>query len=155
VCPEDEGSPEALAAEIERAGTLAGARVLFPRAERARETLVAELARRGATVDAPETYRTRAPAEAGSALRAALASGIDAVAFTSPSTVEHLFALLSADERAELVAGARFACIGPTTAETLRALCPEIRPEVAERPAMSALVEALERAYAEEEHVVS
>ncbi len=155
VCPEDEGSPEALAAAIESAGTLAGARVLFPRAARAREALAVELTRRGASVDAPETYRTRTPADAGPALRAALGSGIDAVAFTSPSTVEHLFELLSEDEKAELVAGARFACIGPTTAEALRAVCPGARPEVADRPTMSALVEALERAYAEAEHVVS
>jgi uroporphyrinogen III methyltransferase/synthase len=155
VCPEDEGSPEALAAALERLGALAGARVLFPRAARAREALALELTRRGASVDAPEAYRTRAPADAGPALRAALGSGIDAVAFTSPSTVEHLFELLSADERVELFAGARFACIGPTTAEALRAIHPEAQFEVADRPAMSALVEALERAYAEAEHVVS
>jgi uroporphyrinogen III methyltransferase/synthase len=155
VCPEAEGSPEALAAEIARAGELAGARVLFPRAARAREALADELTRRGAQVDAPEAYRTRAPADAGQALREALTSGIDAVALTSPSTVEHLFALLSAQERAALVARARFACIGPTTAAALHAACPEVRPEIAARPSMSALVEALERAFAEEEHVVS
>jgi len=154
VCPDDEGSPEALAAELERVAPLAGARVLFPRAARAREALAAELTRRGAHVDSPEAYRTRAPAEAGPALRAALTAGIDAVALTSPSTVEHLFALLSAEEAAELVASARFACIGVTTEAALRAARPEIQPEVAARPAMSALVEALERAFAEDEHVV-
>jgi len=59
------------------------------------------------------------------------------------------------DGPTELVAGARFACIGATTAEALRSVCPEISPQLADRPAMSALVEALERAYAEAVHVVS
>ena len=148
--PQEEGSPEALAAELARAGELAGARVLFPRAARAREALGQELARRGARVDAPEAYQTRAPRDAGPALRSALADGIDAVALTSPSTVEHLFALLEPDEAARLCARARFACIGATTAEALRAARPELRFSVAERPSMAALVAALERAHAEE-----
>jgi len=155
VCPEAEGSPEALAAEIARGADLAGARVLFPRAALAREALADELARRGARVEAPEAYRTRVPAEAAAALRAALARGIDAVALTSPSTVEHLFALLEPGEKSALAERARFACIGPTTTAALLAACPGVRPAVAARPAMTALVDALERAYAEEEHVVS
>ena len=148
--PQEEGSPEALCAELAGAGELAGARVLFPRAARAREELGQELARRGARVDAPEAYQTRAPAGARAALRAALEDGIDAVALTSPSTVEHLFALLEPDEQARLCAAARFACIGATTAEALRAARPELRFSVAERPSMAALVAALERAHAEE-----
>jgi len=144
--PQEEGSPEALAAELARAGELSGARVLFPRAARAREALGQELARRGARVDAPEAYQTRAPAGAGAALRAALADGLDAVALTSPSTVEHLFALLEPDEADRLCAEARFACIGATTAEALRAARPGLRFSVADRPTMAALVEALEGA---------
>ncbi|MFI5315698.1 MAG: uroporphyrinogen-III C-methyltransferase [Myxococcota bacterium] len=154
VCPEAEGSPQALAAELARAGELAGARILFPRAARAREELADVLARRGAHVEAPEAYRTLAPAGAAAALRAALAGGIDAVALTSPSTVEHLFESLAPAERSALVARARFACIGPTTAAALRAACPEARSVAAARPAMAALVDALEGAFAEEEHVV-
>jgi uroporphyrinogen III methyltransferase/synthase len=149
VCPEAEGSPEALAAELARASELAGATVLFPRAARAREALAEELARRGARVIAPEAYRTVVPEGAERALREALAGGIDAVALTSPSTVEHLFALLTPKEADELARRARFACIGPTTAEALRSVRPEVRFETAARPAMGALVEALERAFPE------
>ena len=152
VRPDAEGSPESLAAELARVSQLAGAAVLFPRAARAREALADELARRGARVDAPEAYRTVVPEAAGAALREALAGGIDAVAFTSPSTVEHLFALLAPREAEELAARARFACIGPTTAEALRSARPGIRFEIAARPAMGALVEALERAFAEDDH---
>jgi len=148
--PEAEGSPEALAAELAAVGDLTGARVVFPRAARARETLAEELARRGANVDSPEAYRTVAPDGAGAALREALASGIDAVALTSPSTVEHLFALLTPREGDALAERARFACIGPTTAEALRAARPELRFETAARPSMNALADATELACAEE-----
>jgi uroporphyrinogen-III synthase len=89
------------------------------------------------------------PEGAERALREALAGGIDAVALTSPSTVEHLFALLTPKEADELARRARFACIGPTTAEALRSVRPEVRFETAARPAMGALVEALERAFPE------
>ncbi|HTO06144.1 MAG TPA: uroporphyrinogen-III C-methyltransferase [Myxococcota bacterium] len=155
VCPDAEGSPEALAAELARVSDLAGATVLFPRAARAREALAEELTRRGARVVAPEAYRTLVPEGAERALRAALAGGIDAVALTSPSTVEHLFGLLTPREASELAARARFACIGPTTAAALRTARPEIRFEVAARPAMAALVEALERACSEETYGLS
>jgi uroporphyrinogen III methyltransferase/synthase len=152
VVPDGESSPERLAEALAAEGDLTGRRVLFPRAERAREALVDALTARGARVDAIEAYRTRAPDGAGDALRAEVARGLDAVVLTSPSTVENLFALLSGDERDALVARAIFACIGPTTAHALESV-------LAGRPARictaglqttSALVDALERAFAEE-----
>ncbi|HTO71562.1 MAG TPA: uroporphyrinogen-III C-methyltransferase [Myxococcota bacterium] len=154
VLPDEEGSPEALAAALERAAPLAGALVLFPRAARAREELTQALARRGARVLAPEAYRTRVPASAEAELRSALSDGIDAVAFTSPSTVEHCWELLAPAERAELVARARFACIGETTAAALRAAEPRARFAVAARPAMAALVAALETVFSEDADAV-
>jgi uroporphyrinogen-III synthase len=72
------------------------------------------------------------------------------VALTSPSTVEHLFDLLTPREGDALAARARFACIGPTTAEALRAARPELHFETAARPSMNALADATERACAEE-----
>jgi uroporphyrinogen-III synthase len=128
---------------------LKGARVLFPRAAGARETLRRELEARGAIVDAPEAYRTVAPPEAAESLRAALASGIDAAVFTSPSAVEHLFALLSAEQRRDFAKRVRCACLGPTTAAALRAVAPDARCEVASEQNMTALVAALERAWGE------
>ncbi|HXX48816.1 MAG TPA: uroporphyrinogen-III synthase, partial [Myxococcota bacterium] len=155
LCPEGEASAEALAAELARAGELRGAQVLFPRASAAREELAQALARLGAQVDAPEAYRTLVPRGAAAELRAALAQGIDAVAFTSPSTVEHCFALLAPPERTALAARARFACIGATTAAALRAACPGLCFAVAAQPTMSALVAALETACSEESDAVS
>ena len=155
VCPEVEAGAEALAAELARAAELRGAQVLFPRASAARDELPQALARLGARVDAPEAYRTLVPESAAAELHGALAGGIDAVAFTSPSTVEHCFALLAPAERAALCARARAAAIGATTAAALRATCPELRFTVAARPSMSALVSALENACSEDSDAVS
>jgi uroporphyrinogen-III synthase len=113
---------------------------------------VRELERRGARVDAVEAYRTRLPEGAPAALAAALEQGVDAVAFTSPSTVEHFFALLDVAAASELLARVRFACVGRTTAAALEAALGgrSARACVAERQDMEALVAALERSFAEE-----
>jgi uroporphyrinogen-III synthase len=126
--------------------------VLFPRAEKAREAIVRELEQRGARVDAVEAYRTRLPEEAPGMLAAALEAGVDAVAFTSPSTVEHFFALLDVAAARDLLARVRFACIGPTTAAALEAALGgrAARTRVAERQDMEALVAALEHSFAED-----
>jgi uroporphyrinogen III methyltransferase/synthase len=150
--PEGESTPERLAQALAAHGALAGKRVLFPRAEKAREALVRELERLGAHVDAFEAYRTRLPEDAPAQLATALDAGIDAVAFTSPSTVEHFFALLDVAQARELLARVRFVCVGPTTAAALEAALGgrEARACVAERQDMEALVAALERDYAED-----
>jgi uroporphyrinogen-III synthase len=115
------------------------------------------LASRGARVDAVHAYRNRAPVDAGERLAAELALGIDAVLLTSPSTVERLFALLAPAERARLLARVAFACIGPTTADALaRALGGlPARAWTAQLQNRTALVDALERGFAEESHGLS
>jgi uroporphyrinogen III methyltransferase/synthase len=157
VVPDGESTPERLVEALEAVGDLSGKRVLFPRAERARETLIDALRSRGARVDAVEAYRTRSPEGAGDVLRAELARGLDAVVLTSPSTVEHLFALLSPAERAALCARAVFACIGPTTAGALETALDGVPARVctAALQTTSALVDSLERAFAEESDGVS
>jgi uroporphyrinogen III methyltransferase/synthase len=154
--PPGRSLPEELAQELERGSELRGARVLFPRAAGAREELVAALLRAGARVEAIEAYRTAVPPEAGEALRQALGEGLDAVTLTSPSMAEHLFSLLDAPARARLARGAVFACIGPTTAKALARYGAQ-RCVVAAEQTSAALVDALERAYAEEvdDHGVS
>ena len=152
VVPEGESTPERLAEALAAAGPLDGRRVLFPRAARGREALVDALAARGARVDAVEAYCTRTPDGADRALREALAPGLDAVVLTSPSTVVHLFERLSPTERDALCARAVFACIGPTTSAALaRALSGRpARTCVSELQTSSALVDSLERAFAED-----
>jgi uroporphyrinogen III methyltransferase/synthase len=112
---------EALARELApRVG--AGTRVLVARAAEARDVLVRELRARGAQVDEVPAYRTRPSDEGGAALRAALEAGrVDAVTFTSSSTVRHCAALFAPGEAARALRGVVVACIGPITRETARA----------------------------------
>ncbi|MEO8083397.1 MAG: uroporphyrinogen-III synthase [Ardenticatenales bacterium] len=92
---------------------------LFPHADIARPELPDGLRAAGWTVDAVEAYRTTAiPPRA--AVVAALAEGVDAVAFASPSAVRALVDGLSAAARRGL-ARAALVCIGPTTAAAVAA----------------------------------
>jgi uroporphyrinogen-III synthase len=97
---------------------IVGARILLPRAEGGREEAAALLRARGAVVDDIVVYRT-VPAEISDGDVARLAPGVDAILFTSGSTVrawcDHArsFATLADAARA-----AAIACIGPSTRET-------------------------------------
>jgi uroporphyrinogen III methyltransferase/synthase len=122
--PEDyraEGLLAALGAE-----DLAGRRVLLPRAAGARAILPRTLRARGAVVDEVIVYRAESPPGADVAgLRAALADGsVDALTFTSSSTVRNFVELIGRDDVVRLVHEGRpvVACIGPVTAETAREL---------------------------------
>jgi len=95
-----------------------GARVLLARAAEAREVLPAELTRGGATVDVVPAYRTVRNAANAEELRAMLRDGkIDAVTFTSSSTVRYFLELVG-PEGIERLRGVVVASIGPITAET-------------------------------------
>jgi len=150
--PPGESTPERLAEALAAVGELSGLRVLLPRAERARETLADALVARGARVDAVVAYRTRLPEGASARLSEAIERGLDAVVLTSPSTVAHLFELLSPAEQQALCARAVFACIGPTTAEALADALGgrPARVCTATLQTTIALVDALEGALAEE-----
>jgi uroporphyrinogen III methyltransferase / synthase len=106
---------EALAAGI---GDLDSRHVLLPRAEIARETLAVELRRRGAVVDEIAVYHTLPAAPDAQAL-AELRQGVDAILFTSSSTVRNLMSLVG---HARSTERAVIACIGPITAQTAREL---------------------------------
>jgi uroporphyrinogen-III synthase len=109
-------------------GAVAGAAVLFPAADIARPDLADGLRERGARVDVVTAYRTLPAApEDGAALAGELRAGtIDAVTFTSPSTVRGFLAMVAHGrlDAAALVASAgrpAIVCIGPTTAGAARA----------------------------------
>jgi uroporphyrinogen III methyltransferase/synthase len=116
-----EGLLAALGADAVR-----GRRILLPRAAGARAILPEQLRARGATVDEVEAYRAVPPPDADVApLRAALAAGeVDAITFTSSSTVTNFAAMLGAEAMIPLARASRpaVACIGPVTAETARRL---------------------------------
>jgi uroporphyrinogen III methyltransferase/synthase len=135
---------EGLIAALRDAG-VAGARVLLPRAAGAREILPRELERLGATVEEVVTYRSGRPSTSVAILRAALDAGpLDAVAFTSSSTVRGFLALLGEagidrEGRARALAGTRIACIGPITAATAReeGLAVDVVPDSYTVPALA------------------
>lgn len=134
-----EGVLEALAG-----AELAGSRILIPRAEVAREILPEQLRARGAAVDVVPVYRTQAPEETGQEWRRRVAArDIDAILFTSSSTVQNGVALLGGEAQARLLLqSVTVGCIGPITAKTAR----DAGLTVAVMPAANtvpALVEAL------------
>ncbi len=110
---------EALVAQMpdSPAGGPEGARVLYPRAEAARDVVVSSLGARGWTVDDVVAYRTvMASPEDGATPEALDAAGrADVITFTSPSAVAHYLDLSGGRPLAPVVA-----CIGPVTAEAAR-----------------------------------
>lgn len=125
---------------------LTGKRVLLPRALVARETLPEGLRARGAVVDVVPVYQTMPDVEGAEVARQALVAGsVDAVTFTSSSTVTFLLGALESDPAGEALRHLRQTClasIGPVTSTTLRGA--GLEPTVEARPAtIGALVEAL------------
>lgn len=94
---------------------VAGAAVLWPRARDARPELRLALHAAGATLHAPEAYRTEPLPEAAATLRAMAESGaLTVITLTSPSAADALAAAGPA------VASAVIAVIGPSTGEAAR-----------------------------------
>jgi uroporphyrinogen III methyltransferase/synthase len=129
--PERRFDAEGILAEVLRVLPPWGKRFLLPRSDRAREVLPEGLRREGAVVDVVTAYRNVAADVDAAALRGQLVAGeLDALTFTSPSTVRAFVALL--DEEARTAAGrCVIAAIGPVTAEALRGAGfePDVTPE--------------------------
>jgi uroporphyrinogen-III synthase len=106
---------ESLAAELVHRG-VAGAAVVVVTAAGARDVIAPALIAAGARVEVLEAYRSVTPQGAADRLREALSGPpLDAVTFTSGSTVRH-FAAVAAPPP-----GCLAACIGPVTAAVARA----------------------------------
>lgn len=111
-----------------------GQRIVIPRAEEAREVLPVLLEERGASVDVLPVYRTVPEDGAMPSLET-----IDAITFTSASTVRNFRQRYPGDIRGPMIA-----CIGPITAQTARELGLQVDIE-AEPYTIPALVDALVR----------
>ena len=99
-----------------------GAKVLYPRAQLARELIPTELTAAGAQVDDPIAYQTVPAAGGGEKLCQLLTQHhVDIVTFTSSSSVENFVALLGADA-ATLTQSVVLASIGPLTTATAQRL---------------------------------
>ena len=94
--------------------------VLLPGADIGRDALARGLARFGAKVKRVAAYRTVAPPDVRGTARKLLGEGIDAVTFTSSSTVRNLLDALDGDGAA--LSSSIIVCIGPTTAATAKEL---------------------------------
>jgi uroporphyrinogen III methyltransferase/synthase len=114
---------------------LSGKRVLLPRAAVARDVIPTELAKRGAEVDVAEAYRTVAPE-----VTEPFPDAVDAITFTSSSTVQNFVSLYGA----EPLRGVKAISIGPVTTRTALSLGVEIAAE-AQPFTVDGLLEAIER----------
>ncbi len=100
-----------------------GSRILWIRADIATPALAAQLRTRGAVVDEVVAYRTvEAPAGAGEQLAEAMRSGVEAVVFTSASTVRGFAQLLEVQGEIQRVRELELIAIGPVTAEAISAM---------------------------------
>jgi uroporphyrinogen III methyltransferase/synthase len=98
-----------------------GKNILIVRAKKARDVLPRGLRRMGAEVDVAEAYRTVKPKEGARRLKKVLTEKkIDAITFTSSSTVNHFAKLLKGLDLKKLFKDVAIACIGPITARTAK-----------------------------------
>lgn len=124
---------------------LQGKRILFPRAEAARDLVPQQLRGLGAVLLDPVVYRTTMPlALPVEACQALERHRLDAVIFSSPLTARNLAALVGgADRLQELLSGVVIASIGPVTSQACRELGLAVAVEPPEAT-LSSLLQALE-----------
>ena len=118
-------------------------RILFPRAERARELLPDELRKRGAQVDVVTVYRTVKAAGAAQLPALLRDNRVDCIAFTSDSTVRYLAESMDGDLSS--LQEVAVAVIGPVTRQAAESfgLRPSIEPP---RATIPDLVDAIRHA---------
>jgi uroporphyrinogen III methyltransferase / synthase len=141
-----EARSEAVIDALKAAATVKGARFLLPRSDIGREVLADQLRDAGAEVSAVAAYRTLPGGSERDAdqdiYRMLLDGRIDAVTFTSASTVKNFAKILGEEQAADLLRTTVVASIGPVTAEAAQQL--GIRTTVMpERYTIPDLVDAL------------
>lgn len=117
---------EAVLDALKASGPITGRTVLLPRADIARDVLADELREAGAEVTEVIAYRTTL-AQPGRGndhdIYGMLLEGkIDAVTFTSASTVRNFVQIYGEDQAADLLRGTVVASIGPVTSEAAQQL---------------------------------
>lgn len=126
---------------LARAFPRGAGRVLCPRADIAPEGLEDALAAKGWTPLRVDAYRTILPASLRKPARDALAAGVDAITFTSASTVRGFTAAMPG-----LRGAPKVVCIGPVTAKEARSHGLIVHA-VADPHTTEGLVAALERVF--------
>ena len=117
---------ESIIETMKNAGVIRGARFLLPRADLAREVLADELRAEGGNVVEVVAYRTLLASperEDGYDIYAMLLERqIDAITFTSASTVRNFVQMIGREQAVDLLRTTTVACIGPVTAEAAQQL---------------------------------
>lgn len=132
---------------------IAGKRMLFPRAKEAREILPEQLTARGAIVDLVPVYETQFDGEGADDIRRLLQEGrVDAVTFTSASTVQNFAQAVATAEQSciALASRTRLVAIGPVTAEAAQGLGLTVH-SVAQEHTIPGLVATLEKLWSNED----
>jgi uroporphyrinogen III methyltransferase/synthase len=113
---------------------IAGTRFLIPRAEKARDILPETIAAAGAWVETVAVYRTEKPEDSDikSVVQSLIDGFVDAITFTSSSTVAHFVEIIGANRAADLLSGVTVASIGPITSATARHLGIQVDVEAAQ-----------------------
>ncbi|MDD2580426.1 MAG: uroporphyrinogen-III C-methyltransferase [Desulfuromonadaceae bacterium] len=125
-----------------------GSRILFPRADKARDVIPRELKRMGAHVDSPVVYRNIFPEKLPPETLFALEKrSVDCITFTSSSTVQNLATMMGEEMMLDMLKGVVVASIGPITSKSCRDLGLKVDVEP-QSYTMDALVEALEAHFA-------
>ncbi|PIE60880.1 MAG: uroporphyrinogen-III C-methyltransferase [Desulfobacterales bacterium] len=102
---------------------MTGKKVLLPRAKKARTILPEELHKMGALVDEVTAYETKLADDGKETLIDLLNNNaVDAVTFTSSSTVSNFVSLLEGHDVAALLKDVTIASIGPITSDTAKEL---------------------------------
>ncbi|WP_300462006.1 uroporphyrinogen-III C-methyltransferase [Desulfobacula sp.] len=124
-----------------------GKKVLLPRAKKARTILPDALRKMGARVDEVIAYETRLADERRQELIALLEdNAIDAITFTSSSTVSNFMSQLESTDAKKLLTNVVTASIGPITSDTARSL--GIEPDIeAKAYTIQGLVDSLSAYY--------
>ncbi len=139
---------EAVLEALRATGDLGGQRILLPRANIARELLAEELRRSGAEVVEVTAYRTVSVDNERQGepdiYRMLLDKRVDAITFTSASTVRSFVRMVGAEQAADLLRSTAVACIGPVTAEAA-AQCQITTSVMPAEYTMTGLVDALVR----------
>ena len=136
----DDHSAGGVVAAMKEAGPLKGKRVLFAKADIARDTLPEDLRAAGAQVTEVVAYRT-VTAEGDAHLgiyRQLLDRQIDAVTFSSASAVRAFVSIYGADQAVDLLNHTIVATIGPVTADAAvrYGITPQITPATSTIPAL-------------------
>jgi uroporphyrinogen III methyltransferase/synthase len=122
----EEYTSEGLVDAFKAIAPIEGQRFLLPRAEIARELLADQLREAGGDVVEVPAYQTlpgTAEADGGADIyRMLLDRQIDAVTFTSASTVRNFVSAIGEDQAADLLRSTVVACIGPVTSEAAQLL---------------------------------